>query len=92
MNTIAEFFGCGRVEKPKTEACDFTVNSYKAFELKIIPFFSRYTLQGSKSLDFKDFNKVVNIMKIKDHLTDQDLETIKDIKAGMNTARKIKII
>lgn len=92
MNTIAEFFGCGRIEKRNTEACDFTVNSLKAFELKIIPFFSTYTLQGSKYLDFKDFNKVVNIMKIKGHLTDQGLNTIKNIKAGMNTGRKIKII
>ena len=92
MDTIANFLACARIEKRKKEACDFTVNSFKAFELKIIPFFLTYPLQGSKSLDFKDFNKVINIMKVKGHLTEQGLKKIKDIKAGMNTGRKIKKI
>lgn len=33
-------FLSGRVEKRNKEACDFTVNSLKDFEFKIIPFFS----------------------------------------------------
>ena len=89
LRTIEKFFGCGRVEKRKKEACDFTVNSLKAFELKIVPFFMKYPVLGSKSLNFKDLNKVVEIMKTKGHLTKKGLEIIKDIKAGMNTSRKI---
>ena len=89
LKTIKEFFACGRVEKRNKEACDFTVNSIKDFELKIVPFFLKYRLQGSKCLNFQDFNKVVKIMKNKGHLTRDGLETIKDIKGGMNTARKI---
>ena len=84
---IKDFFECGRVEKRNKDACDFTVNRLKDFELKIIPFFLKYPLKGSKVLNFKDLNKVVNIMKIKGHLTKKGLKTILDIKYNMNTGR-----
>jgi hypothetical protein len=79
---------CGRVEKRSTDACDFTVNSLKDFDKKIVPFFLKYPLQGSKLSNFKDFNKVVHIMKVKGHLKKEGLETIQNIKIGMNTGRK----
>ena len=82
-----KLYSCGRVEKRKSEACDFVVNSFKDLDNKIIPFFLKYPLQGTKLLDFEDFNKIVQIMKIKDHLTKQGFEIIKYIKTGMNTNR-----
>jgi LAGLIDADG endonuclease len=88
LKGIEKFFTCGRVEKRSTDACDFTVNSLKDFDNKIVPFFLKYPLQGSKFSNFKDFNKIVQIMKVKDHLKREGLETIKNIKAGMNTSRK----
>ncbi len=87
LNGIADFFGCGRVEKRSTEACDFTVNSLKSIYAKIIPFFLVHPLHGSKSENLKDFNKIVTIMGVRGHLTKEGLETIKNIKAGMNTNR-----
>ena len=39
LKSIGEYLDCGRVEKRKGEACDFTVNSLKSFENNIIPFF-----------------------------------------------------
>jgi hypothetical protein len=59
----------------------------KDLETKIVPFFLEYPFQGSKFLNFQDFNKVIEIMKVKGHLK-EGLELIKDIKAGMNTGRK----
>jgi hypothetical protein len=88
LKGIEKFFACGRVEKRSTNACDFTVNSLKDFEKKIVPFFLKYPLQGSKLSNFKDFNKVIHIMKVKGHLKKEGLETIKNIKIGMNTGRK----
>jgi hypothetical protein len=88
LNGIKDFFGCGRVENRKEEACDFTVTSFKAIEEKIIPFFINYPLKGSKALNFEDFNKVVEIMKAKGHLTEEGLIKIKNIKVGMNTGRQ----
>ena len=87
LRGIAEYFNCGRIEKRKTEACDFTVNSLKDLHDKIIPFFRMFPLQGSKLLNFQDFNKIVNILKIKGHLTKKGLQKIKNIKATMNTGR-----
>lgn len=88
LKGIVIFLGCGRVEKRKKEACDFTVNSLKDFEDKIVPFFKKYPLQGSKLLNFEDFNKVVEIMKVKGHLTEESLILIKKIKSNMNTGRQ----
>ena len=47
----------------------------------------KYPLQGSKFLNFEDFKKVVNIMKVKGHLTKEGLDEIKLIKANMNQGR-----
>lgn len=87
LKGIADYFSCGRVENRKTNACDFTVNSFKSFEEKIIPFFLKYPLQGSKLLNFQDFKKVMDIMKVKGHLTQEGLDEIQ-IKANMNQERQ----
>ena len=87
LNNIALYFDCGRIEKRSTKACDFTVNKLEDLDKKIIPFLLKYPLQSSKSLNFKDFYKVVLIMKTKGHLTKKGLDEIKNIKAGMNTKR-----
>lgn len=55
---------------------------------KIIPFFDKYPLRGSKAKDFSDFCKVVELMKKKAHLTDEGLNEIKKIKSGMNSLRE----
>jgi len=39
LKNISNYLGCGRVEKRKSKACDFTVTSFKSFDEKIIPFF-----------------------------------------------------
>jgi hypothetical protein len=62
------------------------LQSLEAFDKKNYSFFSN--LQGSKFMNFQDFNEVVKIMKVKGHLTKEGLEKIKGIKAGMNTSRK----
>ena len=87
LKNIALFFDCGRIEKRTTKACDFTVNKLDDLHEKIIPFLLKYPLHSSKSLNFKDFCRVILIMKTKGHLTKQGLDEIKIIKAGMNTKR-----
>lgn len=53
----------------------------------IIPFFEKYSIQGKKSLDFKDFKIVADICKNKDHLNPEGFSKIMDIKGGMNKVR-----
>jgi len=90
LKGISEYFACGRIENRKTNASDFTVNSFKSFEEKIIPFFIKYPLKGSKLLNFQDFKEVVEIMKEKGHLNEKGLQKIYQIKANMNYGREKK--
>jgi len=61
----------------------FTVSKFSDLFQIIIPFFSKYPLQGSKTLDFMDFCKIVNLMQSKSHLTIEGIEQIRQIKVGM---------
>jgi hypothetical protein len=87
LQLIVDFLECGRVERRAGFACDFTVTSIKDIQSKIIAFFKKYPLLGSKSLRLKDFNEVLKIMEAKGHLTEEGLDRIRVIKAGMSTGR-----
>ena len=88
LQGISKYLGCGRIEKRKSDACDFTVTSFKSFEEKIIPFFVKNPLYGSKSLELEAFNKAFLIIKKKEHLKKEGLEELKKIKNSMNTKRQ----
>jgi len=85
---IKDYLDCGRVEKRAGFAADFTVTSRACLESKILTFFDKYPLLGSKLLNLNDFNEAFKIIEAKDHLTDEGLNKIRVIKAGMNTGRK----
>lgn len=84
LKGITEFLSCGRLENRKTEACDFTVNSFKSLDENIIPFFQKYPLHSSKHLNYLAFKRVMDIMRVKGHLTKEGLEKITRIKSEMN--------
>lgn len=56
---------------------------------KIIPFFNKYPILGVKSLDFSDFKKIAELIKNKEHLTEEGLKKIYNITEGMNLNRKL---
>lgn len=56
----------------------------------LIPFLTKYPLLGPKRLDFADFVKATELMRVKSHLTEEGLEQIRIIKSwrpGMNRGR-----
>lgn len=57
----------------------FVVNSIEYN--KIIPFFDKYPLKGSKLNDYLAFKKGFSIINAKSHLTIEGLNEIKTIKA-----------
>jgi len=67
---------------------DFQILKFKDLTDKVIPLFQRVPLQGVKSIDFTDFNKAVEIMKIKKHLTNEGLDLLHKLKVGMNNGRE----
>jgi hypothetical protein len=72
---------------PLKKVGEFIVERLADITEKIIPFFVKYPLLGSKAKDYADFCKVADIIKVKGHLTELGLEQIRKIKAGMNTKR-----
>jgi hypothetical protein len=88
FNRIQNFFNTGSVIKfSGRNAIDYKVRAFNEIYSKFIPFFIKYPILGIKSLDFKDFCKVANLMKNKIHLTKEGAKKIKEIQSGMNSKR-----
>jgi LAGLIDADG endonuclease len=87
MNNIKQYFGCGTIKETE-KLVRFVVINLGYINKIIISFFYKYYLQGSKRLDYKDFLKVFDLMENKDHLTQEGIEEILLIKAGINRGRK----
>ncbi len=89
MKTLVVYLGCGNYSsKSKQDIGDFIVGRLGDNLEKIIPFFDKHLLQGTKAQDFADFKRVGELIKNKAHLTAEGLEQIKKIKAGMNRGRQ----
>ena len=87
MQSLIQYWDCGNVSKNR-EVVQFRVHKFLDITDKILPLFQKYPILGEKSKDFDDFCKVVDIMKVKGHLTAEGLDQIHKIKAGMNRGRK----
>ena len=55
---------------------------------EIIPFFKKYPLYTSKSLDFEIFSKICSLLAAKQHLNKAGLLKIVDLSEGMNPSGK----
>jgi hypothetical protein len=89
LKSSISYLGCGRVDSVTRGDCWFVVSKFSDIETKIIPFFNKYSIEGLKALDYADFKSAAEIIKVKGHLTEKGLETIRGLKAGMNTGRVI---
>jgi hypothetical protein len=88
MQSLVSYLGCGHYYARSTGlAGDFMVEKFIDINKNIIPLFKKHPIQGIKELDFSDFCKVAEIMKTKEHLTEQGLKDIRKIKNGMNRLR-----
>lgn len=89
MKKLAITLSCGVVyQHSGSSVIRLTVTKSKDLFGKIIPLLKTHELQGIKKLDFEDFCKVAEIVKVKRHLTKEGLEEIFQIQAGMNKGRK----
>lgn len=91
MEKLIEFFNCGRLEKTDS-ASSLVVTKLSLINEIIVPFFNNYCLslaQGSKSQDFRDWSKAVELVNKKAHLTTEGLDEILKIKSNMNSSRKL---
>lgn len=88
IKSLKYFFKCGRTEPSRKAAISFRVTKTNDNLEKIVPFFEKYPLLGSKSKDFKDWVEVSKLIASKAHLTPEGLNKIKKIKSGMNSSIK----
>ena len=88
LRTICNFLGCGKYySRTNQDEGYITVTKFSEIDLKIIPLFKQYPIIGVKYLDFSEFSKVMDIIKVKEHLIKEGLAKIEKIKSGMNTKR-----
>jgi len=89
LKSLVNYLGCGGYYlESGGDLGKFIVTRFSDIESKIMPFFDKYPLQGVKSLDYADWCRVAELIKDKKHLTQEGLDQIRKIKAGMNTGRK----
>ena len=89
LTQFKNYLGCGRIVKKskRPDGVIFIVNKFSDIKEKIIPFFNKYCLVGVKSMDYRDFCEIANLIENKSHLTPEGFKKIKSIKSGMNSCR-----
>lgn len=72
-----KYLECGQYYPRKDSLIsDYMVTGFKNIFEKILPFFERYPLLGSKSQDLSDFKLIGELIKNKEHLTEKGLKEI----------------
>jgi len=89
LKSFIDFFDCGHTYS-YLNYIEFKCQSFKDNYEKILPFFQKYPIFGVKALDFEDWKKVAEMIKSKEHLTNEGFEQIRKIKAKMNKGRYLK--
>jgi len=87
MRSLIDYFDCGSVYFHR-EKIDYRIRKFSDLTDKVIPLFNKYPIIGVKSKDFADFCKAAELIKNKAHLSQDGLDQIRKIKAGMNRGRK----
>ena len=90
LKSFIDFFDCGQTYS-YLNYIEFKCQSFKDNYDKILPFFfQKYPILGVKAQDFEDWKKVAEMIKSKEHLTNEGFEQIRQIKARMNKGRYLK--
>nr|UDP55548.1 putative LAGLIDADG homing endonuclease [Schizostauron trachyderma]UDP55621.1 putative LAGLIDADG homing endonuclease [Schizostauron trachyderma] len=85
LYALKAYFGCGVVRKNHGTRLCYRVRGHENLRSKIIPFFEKHQLKTRKRIDFAKFRKVVLLMEKKEHLSQDGLEKIRQIKQTMNS-------
>ena len=85
LHALKNYFGCGVVRKNHGTRLCYRVRGQDNLLHKILPFFEKHQLKTRKRVDFAKFRKVILLIQKEEHLTPEGLETIRQIKATMNS-------
>ena len=87
LKSLVDYWGCGKIYKKNKEVYTYRLIKFSDLTDKVLPFLKKFPIIGAKSKDFEDWCQVMELMKNKAHHTQEGLEQIRKIKAGMNTGR-----
>ena len=89
MEKFVEYFGSGKIYKyGGKSAVSFTIVDFTDITNIIIPFFEKNPIFGIKLYDYLDWCKIHSLTVNRSHLTVEGINSIREIKSGMNTGRK----
>jgi hypothetical protein len=98
LEELERFFGCGGIYRNRRrdnhteDILRYCVRRVRDLDETIVPFFKTNPLRTSKNVDFAKFVQVIELMKLKQHLTFEGLKTIAKIVQGMNSQRVSKFL
>ena len=79
------YLGCGTLRGRPDGVWYFEVNNFNAIEEKVIPFFDRFRfLSAKKKRDFSKFRQMAKIIGEGNHLSNEGIQSILDIRKDMN--------
>ena len=87
LEHVKETLGCGNIYHLTYERYQkwkphfkYKVSNFHDIYTRIIPFFRRYPLQAKKKYSFEKFCAVAEIIKRKEHLSREGIETVRTIR------------
>ena len=90
LERIKEALGCGNIYHLTYERYvkwkphyKYKVSNFKDISGKIIPFFQKFSLQAKKKQSFKFFCEVAELIKRKQHLTEEQVEVIRQMRKNL---------
>ena len=86
---FSKFFNCGTVYERlnSSKRCDFVVQDINLLITNILPHFNIYPILNIKYEDYICFKKVLEIIQLKQHLTQEGLYKINKLRLEMNLNR-----
>jgi hypothetical protein len=87
LDLFMRTLGCGSIRKAGNDGWYWEVNRLRDIQTRIVPFFERFPLLGTKAEDFNRFRAAVRILATKD-LSYQDYAEVLALREGMNGGGK----
>lgn len=87
IKSMVNYFKVGLITKSRNTNV-FYVSNIKDINNVIIPFFKKYPLYGSKSLDFSDWCKAALLIQNKEHLTESGLKNFINLKENIRKRKE----
>jgi LAGLIDADG DNA endonuclease family protein/NADH-ubiquinone oxidoreductase (complex I) subunit 5/GIY-YIG catalytic domain-containing protein len=91
MEKIVEYFGSGKIYKyGGKSAVSLTIVDFTGITNIIVPFFNKNPIIGIKLYDYLDWCKIHSLMINRSNLTVEGINSIREIKSGMNIGRSFE--